>query len=604
MRSGVTAARDTRRMLDLCEQGWAPALRGRALVAEAEPECHADMLPVVSAALIDHGPDTVAERWPACLLMAVVGGVVAGYSRGSAWSSWWRRRGRRPPSAAGIALWDRAFRHAAAEFGLAAFADLDGDQRLLAHSGVPDAFLAEFCTVLSSGGAEQVSAPVTLLLERPEAAAFVDGCRAAMAVVEDGGSAEEAGIPRRFSEAVALCHARGGREVLTGGSALVIEPFGRGPLLAGADGSAVPVAPDDLTSGLFVFEEDGAVVPEGAPLPGTVWLLYPAGAPPETGGVGRIVTQGPLPVRWAGWTLVEQDLSDAVWLRGGDPGAVRRVVGGRDRPALVTGVPVEGLCHPTGRPVFGEPPALRLPAGDDGWSVEVRDRDGGILARERIRGVRDTAMETSAFWTAVPRPLLGEYSIRVGGRSGSGLIRSVVMAEGFVVACFPDVRLLCPEGLEPAEAVCHTVSGMTAVPMALALGGTCANLPVEAVTRHRREPFLVQPPRMRVRVEGLAYDVEAVRPLRLDLAGLARAGRLFVELPGAARPPDLDVVAGGRVVQTVRPHRDGGYNLRRVLDTAASYSDTVLRLAYEGRTATVALMVDTAPSRDPWLPPQ
>ena len=97
-------------------------------------------------------------------------------------------------------------------------------------------------------------------------------------------------------------------------------------------------------------------------------------------------------------------------------------------------------------------------------------------------------------------------------------------------------------------------------------------------------------------------DGDAVGPPCLDADLIARGGRLFVELPGSGRPPVLDVVAGGHVVQTIRPHRDGGYNLRRVLDTAAAHPDMVLRLIHGGRSATVAWIQGTAPPQDPWLP--
>lgn len=603
MRAGVTAARDARRMLDLCERAWAPALRGRLLVAEAEPELHADMLPTVSAALSGQDADTAGERWPACLLMAVVGTVAERFRRGSAWGVWWRGCGRRSPSVAAAAAWDRAFRKALSAFGLSVFGELSADDSLLAHTGVPDAFLEELCSVLTGEKGTRVGAPVALLLGRPEANAFLGRCRETAVAIRDGGAVEVAQVPRRFAEAMAGFWDRRDRAVAMGGSAWAIEPFGRGPLLVGADGLGVPATAPDPAGRLFVFGEDGVAVPEDAALsPGPVWLLYPVGAPPEAGGTLRVMTRGSLPVRWAGWSLVEADLRDVSWLRAREPDAARRVVSGKSKPALVTGPPVPGLSNGAGRPVIAGPPVLRLPAGEAEWFVEVRGQDGGVLARSRVRGVPEVATEGSGFWQAVPRPLLGEYSVRVSGGNGPGLVRTVVLAEGLGIRWHPDVRLLCPDGLEPSEAVFHPVAGMTTVPAALTFDATHTRLRVEVVTRHHREGFLVEPPRMRVIVDGGAHDADAVHPPRLNTAGLAVVGRLFVELPGTARLPEVDVVAGGSVVQELHPHRDGGYNVRRVLDTAAVHSDTVLRLVHNGREATVAWIQACEPSQDPWLP--
>ncbi|NUR60692.1 MAG: hypothetical protein HOV87_18830 [Catenulispora sp.] len=620
MRAVLTAARDAHGLLDLCERAWAPALRGRVLVAEAEPERHGDLLAAASTALSGQDADTAAERWPASLLMAVVGTVCSRYCRGSVWGVWWRACGGRKPSFVVAEAWDCAFRNALSSFGLPVFAELSADDALLVHAGVPDAFLEELCSTLVGDTGKQASRPVALLLGRPEAAAFLARCRNAMVAIRDSATTEDtedtedtqdtqdteaAEIPQRLAKAMARFRAGRDHRGAAAGSALAIEPFGRGPLLVGADGLGVPATAAVKTGRLYVFSQDGVLVPEDVALsPGPAWLLYPVGAAPEAEGKLVVIAHGSLPLRWAGWSLVEADLRDVAWLRSREPGAARRVVGGRSKPVLVTGKPVQGLSHGAGRPVVVDAPVLRLPAGEVEWSVEVRGHGGGVLARERVRGAPETATETSGFWRRVPRPLLGQYSVRVGGANGPGLVRTVVVAEGLGIHWHPDVRLLRPDGLEPAEAVFHPGAGMTTVPAGLTFGTDRARLPVEAVTRQHREVFLVEPPRMRVRVDGGAYDhdAEAIRPPRLTTAGLAVAGRIFVELPGLARPPELDVVAGGRVVQRVRPHRDGGYNLRRILDTVAFHSDTVLRLVHDGREATVAWIHAPEPSQDPWLP--
>lgn len=603
MPTGSAAVRDSGRLLDLCESGWASALRGKVLVAEAEPELHGDLLPAVAAAISRRGAGTAAERWPACLLMTVVGAVAAGYRHGSAWAVWWRACGRRVPSAAEAAAWERAFRSAATVFGLAEFGGLSGDEAVLLHTGVPDAFLEDLFSTFVAGLGTSASAPVVLLSRQPEAAPFLSRCQDALTAIGDDRAVRGPAPPRRFLDAMADFRSRheGSIGVRSGG--LRIEPFGRGPVLVAADGSEAPAAVADVRGRLFVFGEDDAAVAEDAVLSAaTVWLLYPADRPPVVGGTLRVVAQGSLPARWSGWSLVAADLQDVTWLRAGEPGCARRVVSGRRGPTLVTSAPLAGLAHGAGRPVFAEPPVLRLPAGAAEWSVEVRDRDAGARVRKTVRGQAEAATETSAFWDDVPRPLIGEYSVRVGGGDGPGMVRSVALAESLVVERFPDVRLVTAEGLEPAEVVLHPGRGMTAVPAALTFEATCPRLPVDLVTRHRRERFVVEPPRMRVGIESGTPEADAVRPPRLERAELARAGRLFIALPGSERLPSLEVVADGRVVQTVRPHRDGGYNLRRVLDTVTAQADTVLRLTHDGRSATVAWILDTASPQDPWLP--
>lgn len=602
MRTGWAPAQDSVRLLDLCESGWAPALRGKVLVAEAEPELRVDLLPAVAAAISRRGADTAAEQWPACLLMSVVGAVAAGYRHGSAWAVWWRACGKRVPSAGGAAAWERAFRSAAKVFGLADSDELSGDEAILVHTGVPDAFLEDLCSALVRGLRTPASAPVALLFAQPEAAPFLSRCHDAMAVIGAAGAVRDP-LPRRFLDAMADFQARHEGLISAGHRGLRIEPFGRGPVLVGADGSEAPAAVGDVGGRLVVFGEDESAVAQDVVLSAAmVWLLHPADTPPVVGGTLRVVAHGSLPARWSGWSLVRADLKDVTWLRAGEPGSARRVVGGKSRPTLLTGVPLAGLAHGAGRPVFAEPPVLCLPAGAAEWSVEVRDGDGGVLVRKRVRGQGEVVTETSAFWDDVPRPLIGEYNVRVGGGDGPGMVRSVALAETLAVERFPDVRLLTDEGLEPAEVVLHHGRGMTAVPAALTFEATCPRLPVDLVTRHRRERFVVEPPRMRVGTEDGVHEADAVHPPRLERAELARGGRLFIELPGSERLPTLDVVADGRVMQTVRPHRDGGYNLRRVLDTVTVHEGTVLRLVHDGRSATVAWILDTASARDPWLP--
>lgn len=82
MWTGAKAGPSPGALLDLFEQAWAARLAGRTLVAEAEPEAQADVMAAVRRALIAHTPETIARRWPACLLLALTEVVAAAYGQG------------------------------------------------------------------------------------------------------------------------------------------------------------------------------------------------------------------------------------------------------------------------------------------------------------------------------------------------------------------------------------------------------------------------------------------------------------------------------------------------------------------------------------------
>jgi hypothetical protein len=175
----------------------------------------------------------------------------------------------------------------------------------------------------------------------------------------------------------------------------------------------------------------------------------------------------------------------------------------------------------------------------------------------------------------------------------------VALAEGLEPVCRPAVRLLLDSGLEPAEALLDMAPGMTASPSALAFDQLTVRRSIGLVVREHSWQVVVTPPRLRVALDG--GESTDGHPLCLSQGQLAGAGPLRIELPGARRAPDLELVAEGRTVQTLRPYRDGGYNLRRLLDTAAEHPGAELRLRHEGRSGLVAA-IERAVADDPWLP--
>jgi hypothetical protein len=548
--------------------------------------------------LIAHAPGVIARRWPACLLFALTGALAAGYRQGSSWRVWWSACGRRTPAEETLAAWESAFRASLATFGLAAFADVPVDRALVLHTGVPDACLEDFCSALGVNRGTPPDGPAVWISGRPETAGFIARCDKVMTAIAEGLPADVEGVPARFIDAMT----RFGRAPRERATALMLDAFGLGPLVRMDDGSTRQASVADIGDGLGVFDADGGTVPDLEPVPTAVWLLFPRDSPPLTDGGWRVVTRGLLPPRWSGWDLVEADLVDVRWLQASTPDAPRRVVRGLTKPVLLGGAVLDALFAPDGRPVYCEPPALRFPARAADWISEIRGAGDAILARRLVSIAGEAPPDTAEIWDDVPRPLLGEYTVRVTGPAGFGLVRTVVLTEGLKIEAYPAVRLLRPEGLEPAEAVLLAPPGMTAIPSALTFDQATAAKPVEVLTRHRRAVLTLAPPRMRVVVEDMLQDGDGLRPLRIDVDSLSRLGRMRLEVPGATRAPTLVLQADGVTVQTVEPHRDGGYNLRRLLDTAASASDTVLTFTHDDRTATVALLASAEPSEDPWLP--
>ena len=553
-------------LLDLLEHGWSRRLRGCATVAEAEPEREPDLVLAAAGALGGLPPDAVSRRWPACLVMAVAGTMIVGYRHGSPWPYWWRACGRRGATAHDAARWGAALRDAWTALGLPDFPDLDAGEAVLLHAGISDA----------------------------------------SADIGDRGEHS----PR-----------------------LVLEPFGRGPLLcsdtdsntesdADADANREapgpgPAVPGDAAGRLMAFDEDGRLIPETEPLPrDVVWLLHPADAAPTADRTLRAVLHGRLPLTWSGWVLVQVDLEDVSWIApAGDTVTDRREVGGRSKPRLLTDAASDQtvitalrLVGDDSLGVHTSAPRLRLPAGALTWQVEIRRRGGPVLASHSLTGAADVPTDTDLLWRGLPRPLLGAYTVRVGGQPGRGLQRTVVLAEGLALVCHPAVRLLCPDGLEPSEVVPHPAAGMTSAPSALSFDAGTAARVLDLMTRDRRDRFTVTPPRMTASVDGADTPHAPDGPLRISLGRLATSTApritLHVTLPGARRAPALELIAAdGRTVQALEAYRDGGYNVRRLLDTAGELDDTVLALDHDGRRATVA-WVDgrTGAADDPWLP--
>ncbi|MGH3282180.1 MAG: hypothetical protein ACRDNW_24020, partial [Trebonia sp.] len=395
-------------------------------------------------------------------------------------------------------------------------------------------------------------------------------------------------------------------------------PYGGGVLRTDvASGHTRAVLPEEVAPGsgeLLAFDTDGALA--GRVLPAAaVWVLFPATAQLRSDTALRTLVTSTLPLAWRGWRLVQVDLTGASWLAlrdaltrcGGDgEHGERRIVRGRTKPVLRTGVPVPGVTTTTGKPVFARPPEVLLPPGRGQWRVEARRaRSGAVLASATATG---DAWQPDALWRNVPRPLLGELTVTVT----PGLRRTVVVAEGLGVTAHPVPRLTSPYGLEPAEAMISAPPGLTVSPSAVAYRQDTLTSEVTCVAGPVIQRLAVTPPHIRLRVEPEPGSGDAATPwhhagpLRLTRDDLWRGGALRIDLPGIAVPPPVTVTrrgtggARGEPVQVLHPTRDGRYPLRRILDTVTVHGHAELTITVAAAPVTIVTVSGTSQVNDPW----
>jgi hypothetical protein len=568
-------------LLDLLEPGWRRELAAGAFAAQLDVEPGVAWAAAAALGVQSRSsrPGGAAERWPACVIVALAH-VAAAVGLGSFWPAWHRAAGLRQ-SRRSAGEWGSAFLAALATLGLPA-TGLTADDAVRAHAAAP-----------RRGGEG----------ENPDEGERSDGAG------EEGGAA-----------------------------GLRLDPFGGGVLrVDSASGQARPVLPGDAVlpedvardgGRLLVFDTDGALAGRVIPAE-AVWAICPVTAELRSDVPLRILVTSTLPLTWGGWRLVQLDLREASWLALHDTEAhardevhvgtrtdthadgERRVVRGRTKPVLRTGLPVPGVTTTAGKPVFAGPPEVLLPPGRDQWRVEARRaQSGAVLASVTATG---DAWRPDALWRNVPRPLLGEFTVIVTtGTVTPGLRRSVVLAEGLGVTSYPVPRLTGPHGLEPAEAVISAAQGMTVSPAAVEYPGDTVTRRVTCVAGPVVRHLAVTPPHIRLRIEpepgsgGTATRWHHVGPLRLTIEDLWRGGALRIDLPGVAVPPPVTVTArstakaGSEPVQVLDPTRDGRYPLRRILDTVTVHGHAELTITIAAATVTIATVSGTSQVNDPW----
>lgn len=578
------------RLLGLLEPGWR-----RHLVA-GEPAGALDVAPeVLTAAATALGdlsrsqpPRVLARRWPACVVVAVAH-VTAHHAKDArVWPAWHRAAGVRAGKRS-TADWAEAFLASLATLGLPAVRG-DPQQAVLAHAAVSP------------------PSPPGVLLVAGAGAAGTPPCR-----LEPFGR----GVLTRDAETSsgpgpAASHSPGPAASHNPGSAASHEPGslpGDGLADAGSWTAMSPGEVSDWPDPLLAFDAEGDSIATELP-PEAVWLVYPADRALRSDAMLPILVESRLPLAWNGWRLVQVDLSEAAWLELVPAGAPwRRPVRGRAKPRLVPGTPVPGITTADGLSVAGSLPAVRLPAGDVRWRVEVRRlRSGKALAAAEVGG---DPRDAERLWDQAPRPVLGVLVVTataLGDAPVPGLRRVLAVAEGLTVSYSPALRLPGTDGLETAETVLYAPAGMTVAPCAAVIPAGTAGVDVTCVADQVMLPVRVTPPHWRVRIEpqpgsdGTPTAWHSLGPLRLEVPGLVRGGVLRLDLPGVTGDPPVDVVAAGAVVQVLEPFRRGGYPLRRMLDTVIAHGGAQLRITVGSRTAVIARVSSPAAATDPWSP--
>jgi hypothetical protein len=279
------------------------------------------------------------------------------------------------------------------------------------------------------------------------------------------------------------------------------------------------------------------------------------------------------------------------------------------KPGFAAGPPVPGVTTATAAPVHAWLPTVLLPAGPGRWRIEARRAGSGPV----LAAITTTAADWSPdqLWRQVSHPVLGMVTVTVtpaDRTAGTGLRRSIAVAEGLGAAYSPMPRLTGEGGLEPAEAVLTAPPGMTVSPQAALVPAESVTIDMTCVAGPVVFPLRVTPPHLAMRIEpepGSGGKPTAWHHLgRLAISGssLRRGGALRLDLPGHARDPAIEVVARAQIVQVLQPTRQGRYPLRRMLDTVNSHHGVSLRITVGGRTAIIAHVGGTAGGADPWLP--
>ena len=354
--------------------------------------------------------------------------------------------------------------------------------------------------------------------------------------------------------------------------------------LAGSEHLQLSLSVVDDEDPLLVFGEDCELIPRGLPLPAAkVWLLFPGDLESlRIAGSFQIVAESPLPPRWSGFCLVQVDVSESVSVSvGGSTRTVRKF----DAARIDAQAPVRGVRTTSGLPVIAELPRITVPTNMSkaDWDVTLHDSAGEVIARHRVTSDE----EPDQLWEKVPRPLVGDYTIRVRGPWGRGATRSFTVVEGLAVACTPGWRRFVPGGLQPCVANVRVADGVELSRSQLDFDARKREQIIRAGAQSQYRSLAIVPPHMTVAYQSAQLTMSpSVRPLSLVREDLQdNPGELLLDI-GASAEPALHLIANNGVVQSLaaRGGRAGIYrfDLAEIVDTLRDWPQVTLALSEDG----------------------
>lgn len=361
--------------------------------------------------------------------------------------------------------------------------------------------------------------------------------------------------------------------------------------LAGREHLQLPLMIIDDTDPMLAFGEDGELIPRGLPLPASrVWLLFP-GEPTSlaSNGTHLIVTESPLPPRWSGFSLVQVDLSEASDV---SVGTSVRTVRKFDAARIDSAAPVQGVRTMSGLAVYAALPDVQIPAGmaKADWDVTLHDSEGDVIARHRV-----TPQEgPNHVWNTLPRPIVGDFTIRVRGPWGRGASRSFTVVEGLTLKMTPAWRRFVLGGLQSCFVQLRAADGVELSRDRLDFEERKQDSIIRVGAQAQYRSLVITPPHMTVAYQSPSASISpSIRPLPLTREDVLESpGELIVDI-GAAAEPSLHVIANGRVLQTLTAHggRAGVYrfNLAATVDTLRDFAQVNLALSEDGELLLASL---------------
>lgn len=356
--------------------------------------------------------------------------------------------------------------------------------------------------------------------------------------------------------------------------------------LAGREDLTVTMTVINDADPLLAFGEDGARLPPGRPLPGRpTWLLFPGTVDELRAPGASMLTESPLPPGWAGWSLVLADLQGCASVRAGDAmpsHPVRSSAAAR----IIAEEPLRGVRTTGGLPVVATLPSVQLPGatGDADWEVVLLNGDGERVARWTSD---DDDPEPDSIWNAVPRPVVGAFTVRVRGPWGRGATRAVMVVEGLHTSFSPPWRRFVAGGLQPVRARLAVAEGVSLARPELGLSEREMEQHLRVGAHGSFVTLVITPPHMSVAHQtATATTTPSTRPLSLFREELTDdPGKLILHV-GEAADPTLCVLTSSGVVQEVAPGagRHGVYqfDLARIHDTLTMHPQVRLSLDPEG----------------------